>query len=200
MRFHLGPIPENPMFLPEEHGWRSLKEPTPWVAQLLAMPVGVAVLGGALLAWRSLIPAEMLNGTVKAAVQLFLPAFLAVVPVHEYIHAKCHPFNGSSPATVFGFWPAKVLFYAHYDDEMSRNRFLLILLAPFLSLTIGPLAVCAIASVAPPFVVSFTTVNGLAASLDLIGVALIALQLPGSAIVRNKGYRTWWRMSSRGHR
>lgn len=193
MRFQLGPIPENPMFLPEEDGWRSLKEPRPWVAQLLAVPVAFAVFGGAMLAWRALIPAEMLNGTVKAAALLSLPAFLAVVPVHEYMHAKCHPFNGSSPASLFGFWPAKLLFYAHYDDEMPRNRFLFILLAPFVSLTIGPLAVCAIASVAPPFVVSFTTMNGLAASLDLVGVALIGLQLPASAIVRNKGYRTWWR-------
>src|SRR5262245_38738122 len=110
MRFHLGPIPENSTFVPEEDGWRSLKEPTPWVAQLLAVPVALAVFGGALLTWRALIPAAVLNGTVEAAILLSLPSFFAVVPAHEYIHAKCHPFNGRSPATVFGFWPAKVLF------------------------------------------------------------------------------------------
>jgi len=39
---------------------------------------------------------------------------------------------------------------AHYRDELSRNRFMLILAAPFLVLSVVPLILCTALSIAPP--------------------------------------------------
>jgi hypothetical protein len=196
MRWHVGPIPENPEFQPEEEGWRPLREPTPWVAQLLAVPVAIAITAATLYAWHLLIPAKVLWSKLGAAVLLSLPAYVMLVPIHECVHAACHPSSGRSPATIFGFWPSKLLFYAHYEGPMSRNRFLVILGAPFAALTIAPLAACAVASVAPSFVIALTATNSLMACVDLLGVVLIALQIPSSATVRNNGYPTWWRSAA----
>jgi hypothetical protein len=193
MRFHVGPIPENTTFHPEQDGWQPLKEPTIWMAQLLAVPVAMVAFFVVMLAWWILTPSE-LQARTRAAVRLFaLPAFLIILPIHEYVHARFHPLGGESPATLYGFWPSKLALYAHYDDEVSRNRYLTILIAPFVALTIVPLVICAAFSVAPPVVIALTTMNCLGAALDLFGVGLIGLQLPASAILRNKGYRTWWK-------
>jgi len=193
MNVHLGPIPDNPDFRPQDGRWQSLKEPSPWVAQLCAFPLAVAVFLGLMVAWRIVIPSGFFVEKVQQAMFLILPALLVAIPVHEAIHGMCHPYGGRSEATVFGFWPRKLLFYAHYDDEMSRNRFLLVLTAPFVVLTLGPLLISAAFSWIQPFLISLSFANGVAASLDILGFALIGVQLPSSARLRNKGYRTWWR-------
>lgn len=40
MRVHLGAIPSSPDF-EAVTPWKSLREPTPWLAQLIALPIGV---------------------------------------------------------------------------------------------------------------------------------------------------------------
>jgi hypothetical protein len=38
MRWHSGPVPDDPNFHPQAEGWHSIREPTPLVLQLLALP------------------------------------------------------------------------------------------------------------------------------------------------------------------
>lgn len=80
-----------------------------------------------------------------------------------------------------------------YRDELSRNRFMLILAAPFLVLSVVPLILCTALSIAPPLVVALSIANGAGACVDLLGIALLGIRLPSTAIVRNQGESTWWR-------
>lgn len=194
MKFHIGPVPENASFRPEDGGWNQLKEPSPWVAQICSVPLGLCVFVGVVAAWGMILThSEILARDPRRWLISLCLAFIAAIPVHECIHAVCHPFHGRSSDTILGVWPSMILVYAHYDAEMSRNRFLLMLMAPFLALTLAPLAVCAMFSIYHPVVVWISIANSAASALDLFGVALVGLQIPASAIVRNKGWNSWWR-------
>lgn len=88
MRFHLGAIPETPDFSPDET-WRTLREPTPWVVQFLALPIGIAAAGIVLVLCFMITPPEKLTGTMSIPALVFL--VVGIVVVHELIHAAVHP-------------------------------------------------------------------------------------------------------------
>jgi hypothetical protein len=190
MRFIRGAIPEAADFAPHTGGWRPLREPSPWLAQLLSLPLGLAIVLAVMFAWLSIAEFSAPNGWSLLVSILLL---LLLIPVHEAIHIALHPGHGTCASTIVGFWPKKLLFYAHYDDELARNRFIAILVAPFLVLTVAPVMVCVILAVTPFSLVSLTVVNGCASCMDLFGVLLVLAQIPSGAIVRNKGWRTYWR-------
>lgn len=42
MRFHVGPLPEDPSFRPLKEGWKPINEPGPYLLQFLAVPIAIA--------------------------------------------------------------------------------------------------------------------------------------------------------------
>jgi hypothetical protein len=161
------------------------------LAQLFAAPVAAALavaVGGL---WLSLTPVETL--VPLYSLLDFLLIFAGVVVVHELLHASAHPMAGRSPHSILGVWPSRGLFYAHYDGELSRERFIVILLMPFAVITLLPLAAAVVmrdASDAVAFVSAFNAVLG---CVDVLGVGLLLWQVPAGATCRNQGWRTYWR-------
>jgi len=195
VRFKLGPIPTNPSFTPERGGgWVKLREPTPAMFQLLAAPVAIAGLLLVLKVWTYVLPRPISAEAVRSAVLAAGPVFLGLIPFHELVHAVCHPSWGRSKSSIYGFWPKVLLFYAHYDEEVSRRRLLVILLAPVAVLSIVPLLLAPL-GVWHWMLTVVSACNVLAACGDITGALLIAIQIPSRAIVRNQGYYTWWRLS-----
>src|SRR4029453_15412543 len=84
MRFHFGAVPSSPDFEPDV-SWKSLREPSPWLAQFIALSVCVfaAALVGFLLLVIPPLQKAMPTGTLSA----FVLAFVGIVVVHELIHA-----------------------------------------------------------------------------------------------------------------
>jgi hypothetical protein len=190
MRFHIGPIPSNPDFAPDQT-WTALREPTPWVMQLFALPVGIALGAAVLGIWLWGTPIDAASFEAPWACLL---ALLALVPAHELIHFAMHPRKGGPESSVLGFWPSRVLFYAHYFGELSRTRFIAILLMPLLVLTVLPLIVCCILGKASTILIVVSTINALAACGDVFGVLVLLFQVPARAVVRNQGWRTYWKV------
>jgi len=58
---------------------------------------------------------------------------------HEAIHLLGFPDYGLSYKTVIGIWPEAGSPYVQYTAPMSRNRFLFVLLLPFLILSVFPI-------------------------------------------------------------
>jgi hypothetical protein len=160
--------------------------------QVAAIPF--MILGGVTvaLAFQGLTPVSLEGYSVSRAILLFI---LFILPVHEMAHALLHPGGGASNRTTVGVWPGRLLFFAHYEGPMSRNRFLAILAAPLILLSLAPLVVATVFEVQwwALGVVSF--LNTVAASGDIIGIILIAAQVPRDAIVQNKGWRSYWRLA-----
>jgi hypothetical protein len=182
MRFHLGTIPDSPDFVPDA-SWLSLREPSPWLAQLIALPIGVVA--AVVTPLRDVKPTLSMPG--------LLLAFAGIVVVHEFIHALVHPMAGRSSHSILGFWPSQVVFYAHYDGELSRNRFVTILLMPLVVISIVPLLVAAATQVTSGWAAFISAFNAFLACVDMLGAGMVLFQIPANRIVRNKGWRTYWR-------
>ena len=141
MRLHVGSIPESPDFAPGET-WTPVREPSPWLMQFIALPIGIAAASVVASLWFVITPLREIK--LPGGLSALLP-FAGIVVVHELIHAAVHPMAGCSSDSIIGFWPSKLLFYAHYDDELTRNRFIAILLMPLVVISLAPLVVAAIA-------------------------------------------------------
>jgi hypothetical protein len=186
MRLHIGEIPDSPDFIPDDT-WTPIVEPTPWVMQALSLPVGLAlalVLG---ILWMTLTP--LLHGPPPSA-GTSVGAILVIVPVHEALHLLMHPRTGDS---IIGFWPSRLLFYTHYHNQLVCRRYLAVLLMPVVVVSLVPLAACALTASASPFLGVMSVGNAVFASSDLFAVALLLAQVPPRAMLRNKGWRVWWK-------
>jgi hypothetical protein len=197
MRFHIGSLPS--AFVPHE-SWRPLREPSPWVMQLCAVPIGFGLALAVGAGWLQLVTASF--GPVRP--QEFVGAMLSLggsllvlIAVHELIHAATHPGWGRSDASVVGVWPSRMLFYGHYTGRLSRNRFLAILAMPFLVLSVLPLALAALGVVPAGFggflVAWCSTWNALFSCGDVFAIALVLAQIPADSVVQNDGWRTFWK-------
>ena len=188
MRFVFGPVPDDPAFEPEKSGWRSFREPDPVMLNLLALPVAFVLLGGLVVYIKAATVVPL-----KEVVLRVFPAFLIIIPLHELLHALVTPRFGTTPQTYMGCWPARALFYAHYIGELSARRFFAVLLTPFIVITVIPLAVITALDVHAPWTAAMALANGVGAAGDLLGLFVMGAQVPRGSIVRNKGWRTYWR-------
>ena len=191
MRFHLGAIPNSPDFVPDA-SWRSLRQPSsPWLENLLALPVGVVAAVTVAALWFLLTPLRDI--TPAMSLPAFLLLFAGFGVAHELSHALVHPKAGLSPRSILGFWPSRASFYANYDGEMSRNRLVAILLMPLLSISIVPLLVSAVIQVSSGWVAFFSAFNFLCGCGDMLLAGLVLFQIPATAMVRFKSWRIFWR-------
>ncbi|MCM8750346.1 DUF3267 domain-containing protein [Thermomicrobiaceae bacterium CFH 74404] len=193
MRWHVGPPPRDELFDPAPP-WRRLREPRQIaVSIMLSLPLGLLAALAILVLGAALAPQRQ---TVLVFSVRFLPfvAFvLAVVAVHELLHAVTFPGSLRSPHVVLGFWPRALLFYAHYSGELSRERFLLTLICPFAVMSAASLLLSTIDPAHQGLWLSAGAFNAFASSMDLFGFVLIAIQVPRGARLRNQGSVTYWK-------
>jgi hypothetical protein len=171
--------------------WRRLREPSPWPEKLVALPISVvaAVIVAAL--WLGLTPLRDI--THEVSLFGFLLSVAGIIIVHELLHALAHPMAGRSSHSVVGFSPAQAFFYGHYQGEMSRNRFLTILLTPLCIISIVPLLVSGAAQVSSGWVALVSVVNAFCACGDMLLAGLVLFQVPASGRIRQQSWRTYWR-------
>jgi hypothetical protein len=205
MRLHYGPIPESLDFHPQEEGWKPLAEPSVTVFTWLASGVGIALGLVVAIVWSITVPnaavvkvsvAQGQSPLVPLATQLaiVLAAIALLIVVHELLHAVVHPGGMFTGRTVLGAWLTKGLFYAHYDGPLSRERFLLILVMPFLVLTVGFWILAVALRPGWAILPAWSLLNAMFAGGDLLATAMIAWQVPRGAEMRNQGWKTWWRV------
>jgi hypothetical protein len=116
-----------------------------------------------------------------------------LIAIHELLHAVCYPGGLRTSQTTIGVWPARLLFYATYLGPMSRNRYLWVYACPFVVLTLLPLVVAAVLRTTPVAIAAMSILNGFFACGDQTCMTLLAWQVPSAAIVRNRGWETWWK-------
>lgn len=193
MRWHFGPPPEDDLFDPAPP-WRRLREPRRIaVSIVLSLPLGLLAALVILILGASLAPQTQTVLVFNVRFLPFLAFVLAVVTVHELLHAVTFPGSLRSPHVALGFWPRALVFYAHYSGELSRERVLLALICPFTVISLGSLLLSVIDPARQELWLLTGTFNALASSMDLFGFLLVAAQVPRRARVRNQGYVTYWK-------
>jgi hypothetical protein len=197
--FRLGSVPDDVEFDPGLGGWAKLKEPSFGWMMLMALPVSLLLVVALSYAWGVVLrmhdAPSAVGGVVTPAVAgLLLLGCIAIILGHEAIHLLALPHQGLRKDTVLGFWPQMLTPYVSHDGEMSRMRHVVVGLAPFVALSVAPILAGALFGWVPLWLVALSLLNGLGASADLVGVALVVWQTPRRARVRSKGLATWWRV------
>ena len=198
MRIRIGPLPVDVAFNPEQNGWQKLKTPSFDIFLLLAIPISVLLTAGVLSLW-SLVNRvhgmkDQLNFVLAPRVLLgSLLALVALVLLHELSHALALPGFGLTPATTLGFWPQKFTPYVDYQGELSRDRYTLAGMMPFMLLSILPILVGLLFAWTPLWLVLLSSLNAFFSAGDLIGTLQLVLQTRRSTIIRSQGLDTWWR-------
>lgn len=195
MRWHRqNGFPDNPDFEPEtEGGWQPLPEPPPEKLQAYAGMTAAIATPVLLLVWAMLLPAEGKFQAITSAATSVIVLLLPLVVLHEVVHLWLHPGQGRSAQSVVGGSSKHGAIYAMYFGEMSRARFVVILLGPFVVFTVLPLLWCLAQQRFVPWLAGVSVLNGLLACGDLMGAWMVLRGSPRGARLRNRGYHTWWK-------
>ncbi len=191
MRLHFGAIPSSPDFTPDA-SWKPLRAPSLWMGKLVFFPIGIVAAAVVAVLWLAITPLQVQDVISTLSLSGLVVSFAGMVVVHELLHVVVHPMSGRSPHSIVGFGPS-IGFYGHYGGEMTRNRFVVILLAPLVVISFVPLLVAAVARVASGWGAFISAFNALCACADILDAGLVLFQIPATAIVRQQGLRTYWR-------
>lgn len=187
-------FPHCPDFDPENEGWQRLKEPKLKAAVVIGHLAGL-LLGGltyfAVVAWSDF----SFEQSFEELDLWLLPLMVAMITLHERLHALGHPGWGLMPSTRYGVIPKILLFYAHYDANVTRNRFIVILIVPFIGLTVVPLFLAIVWPPAAQLAGFIAILNAAFSGLDLFNAWITYWHAPAGAIMRNQGWQSYWRLA-----
>ncbi len=119
---------------------------------------------------------------------------LLLIPIHELFHAVVYPL-ADHKKIVIGLEPKMGVFFAMYYGPLSRNRWLLVYLLPFLLISILPLVLIAFIAIPHWWLLASIFNAGFAAG-DLFGFYLILRQVPVHSVVMQDGWDTYWQVGS----
>jgi hypothetical protein len=100
---------------------------------------------------------------------------ILIIPLHEFIHLIFLPCLSNAS---IGFSPKKIVFYVATEDEISKIRFLIIVIMPFILLTVLPLIIFFYWRY--DFIAQLALLNALASGIDLKSFFYIYKQPKGS--------------------
>ena len=193
MRFRIGQPEADESFQPDEEGWTPMKEPPPFLLIVMAVPVCFLLAWLVLMGWEASDSSGPKSFTISGP--QILIGFLFLILIHELIHGIAYPGFGRAVRVVIGFWPSRLLFYAATNDPVSRNRMLIVYLAPLLVLSVLPLLLNRLLGVESFPLLAVAAANAFCSGGDALVFPMILAQIPSNAILKNKGWRTWWKIS-----
>jgi hypothetical protein len=206
MKIHVGNIPEIADFQPEAEGLQSIRGPKSSAGFLIAGLTGFLLLFCPILvlcqffSYFAIPSTEALQGNQPpppwGAVLLTL---LLYIPLHELVHLVFHPRFGFSDESILILWPSKLRFGVYYEGCMSRTRWLLMRISPFVVLSILPAILLSIFQNVPfnnflqTSLEVVMVVNGVGSGGDVIAMLLVLFQVPRSAVMCFRGGRAYWK-------
>ena len=208
MKIHFGNIPETVDFQPEE-GLHDIRGPKANIGYLLAGLTGFLLLifpimGLCLLLSFFAYPATEIDPAphLPAPWGAVLLALLSYVPLHELFHLVWHPQFGTSNQSILVIWPSKLRFGVYFEGCMSRTRWLVMRIAPFVILSLLPAAFLAITQnstfnhTIKTYFEVMLVVNTVGSGGDVIAMMLVLFQVPHSALLCFRGGRAYWKDSA----
>jgi hypothetical protein len=181
-----------------DEGWVLLKEPSSSVAALIASAPYMLISAGITFALSALFVPLSLDyfglGGGSFSLSIGLPAVLTVAGVlvfHELLHLVCIPKKARSGRTSLGITPMGG--FVVCEEELERNRHLLISLAPFFTLSVAGTFILGAVGLLNPLLLTALTLNSLGSSVDLLTATNVLRQVPNGAVITAEGMHTYWR-------
>ncbi|MFC3882378.1 DUF3267 domain-containing protein [Bacillus songklensis] len=123
----------------------------------------------------------------------FIIWFILLLIVHELLHLLFIPNFSQSKNTFIGL----TLFggYVYTEDELSKSRYIMITIAPFVIISIIMPITLAAFGLLTPLMKFLILVNSMASSVDILNFLLILFQIPRNAIIKSNGTKTYWKLN-----
>jgi hypothetical protein len=183
-----------------EQGWEKIKEaPNLFFAFLLSIPF---IIINALICYLILF---LVNPSYAQMVYDFLFSsdswsfmirfdyilyvYLFII-AHEIIHLLFIPNFYRSEKTYFGIKPWGGFVFT--TEKLSKGRFLLVTVAPFVVISILIPIILGFADLLSGFLVFLILLNAFSSSVDMLNAALIAIQVPSGSNIVNNGFETYY--------
>ena len=206
MQVLLGSIPEIAGFEPEAAGLHKIGGPGATISHLLASLIGlflleVPIAGLCLILSIFAIPNPDVdpNYIPPVAWGAAALAMLSFIPLHELLHLIWHPQSGRSERSILVIWPTKLLFGVYYEGCMSRTRWMLMRIAPFVFLSILPAVFIAIfqyvafSHMSKTYLEVLMLLNTVGSGADVAAIFVVASRVPRSASLCFRGGKAYWR-------
>lgn len=182
-------------------GWRRIKEPSNlFTALLYSLPFVLfnSVLSFMVIAlfdkgMSSDILALLSSGTWTFTIRFdyVLYAYLLIL-FHEVLHLVLIPDFISSKNTWFGIKPWGGFVFT--TEKLSKRRFIMISLGPFLALSLILPVVLALLGIFGGFLAFLVLLNAAASSVDTLNAFLILSQVPKHATIINNGFESYYKV------
>lgn len=121
----------------------------------------------------------------------FVGLSVVIIFIHELLHLVFVPgFLTSDKAylgiTYFGG-------FAYSEEVLSKSRFILVLLTPFLVISIILPGILGVLNLLTPLVKFIIIASAMGSGVDMLALVLVLIQVPAGAYLTCNGMRTYWK-------
>lgn len=188
-------------------GWQKLKAPgNTAMAILLSVPLmllnfiiiaGIVMLvAPAPLSQLTDFFSSLFTGSFSIEIKLIdillgILSLVLLMLMHELLHLAFFPDFLRSDKTYMGIMYAGV--YVVTEEVLTRLRFIIISLAPFIALSVLLPIVLGITGMLSPGLIILAMLNAIGSSIDILGLLLVIRQAPPGARILCIGMDTYWK-------
>ncbi len=157
----------------------------------ISVGLGISIAGIFALLWTLALPGSLPLGS--PSFPELIAALLILVVGHESCHLAGFPKLGFDGNAVAGIWVERGSPYALYRLPLKRNRFLWVLLLPFLVISFGPLLIAFFGGSPPPLLQWCSVLNAFGAASDMYVFFTLIRHVPSDGVVIENGNNMSWR-------
>lgn len=100
--------------------------------------------------------------------------YLIIIIIHELLHVLCYPANDK---VIIRYSLSRLTFFSSSDENVSKIRSLLLLILPFITLTVFP-SIISYSLGFNMFLYAFASANAIKSGSDLLNIVLIIKNVP----------------------
>lgn len=129
---------------------------------------------------------------IALTINLLDVAFLVgLVFIHELFHLIFIPDFLTSDKTFLGITYFGGFVYS--EEEISKSRYILITLAPFILLSVILPGILGILDLLNPLVIALILLNSLSSGVDMLTLVLVLIKVPDDVYFTSNGIKTYWK-------
>lgn len=130
--------------------------------------------------------------TITLTINLLdVACLIGLVFIHELIHLVFVPGFLTSDKTFLGITYFGGFVYS--EEEISKSRYILITLAPFILLSIILPGILGILDLLNPLAKVLILLNAMSSGVDMLTSILVLIQAPADVCFTTNGIRTYWK-------
>jgi Putative zincin peptidase len=176
---------------PYDFAWRQVHEFDGSAGLVVTLVAGAMLCMATLVLWLVLVPFN----PVRIDYQTLLVATVLVLFFHELSHAVAFSCGRTRGVRIECAWQ-KYRPHLRYHGAVSRTRYLAVLAAPIVAVSLVPILMSLLLSLRSGDLVLVSLLNALVSGSDAVAAALVLLQVPGHAFVQRRGDLVIWKPAS----